>query len=958
LKLLSLKVLLAFFFFTVNLLAQDIEPQMPSPTAATLAKYGEVPINLSTGQANTNIGIFSISSSDLSVPVSLSYSTSGIRVHEVPGWTGTGWTLNAGGVITRVVKDIRDELAYGYINTGNDSQFIEAVDSLLLEDVQSASIGNYLKTYIGSNFDAEQDVFYYNVNGFAGKFVFAPGGEIYTLENSNHAIEAIGVGEIDSDITSNTVSIKAFKIRTPDGTVYHFGTNSASKELHNPLIASSNYVNAWYLTKIESAKGDGIISFLYESAANNTVKNYGVEAEYGSYTAQQTPANIDGDSPTSSVTSRKYLKRIESNHQKVEFFRSAVDGTIDKTRYAVSDVSLDSIVVKTLEDIRIKKFKFDYTITPLKRMYLDSLVETGANETTSKTHSFEYYNKNDLPGDRSTKAIDHFGYYNGETSNDTYIPEIIALYEAVKAYYSGANREVDPDKVYYGALKKVIYPTGGSTLYSYEPNSYSEVISSTITGITDDYLITTAKKDEDFFFDDPYTRIESDTFSVNSAQTRRLNSSGNWDSYSPIAGAIVKIVNTNGCGTNNYTNVDIAIDKIGSLEGYLWQIPVSETNFTINDEIELSNGDWIVSVAQECDELNTVQVNIDVIEHKAVQEKFGGGLRIKKLESNSGILLDTITKEFVYGDTLGEPESWGILQEEPDYDFWFPSEKGYIQYFPPGGSGLQDLYGFYARMANPVQGLGGDVRNQLYYNKVLEKHGTNGSGGYIEHEFSLYDENPVALTITDNKNATTVNTEVFPGGADLSYRSGNRKKVSVFSQAQSTQEITEYTTTYYDSVSDTTDERKLKKFRKIEYYKFNEYSILFSPGHNYAIWQHSSKVTSKIYNGSGQAMTTIEETLFENLEHKLPTEVTSTNSLTGEKRVTKYTYAHEEYSGMVGLNMLSQPYLVLIEDGTGTVLSKSWTRWRDWGGGAWRPCETLVWDGVSSTISKTCSVDQ
>jgi hypothetical protein len=45
----------------------------------------------------------------VSVPLSLSYHASGFRPDQHPGWVGSGWNLNAGGAITRIVKDLPDD---------------------------------------------------------------------------------------------------------------------------------------------------------------------------------------------------------------------------------------------------------------------------------------------------------------------------------------------------------------------------------------------------------------------------------------------------------------------------------------------------------------------------------------------------------------------------------------------------------------------------------------------------------------------------------------------------------------------------------------------------------------------------------------------------------------------------------------------------------------------------------
>ena len=78
----------------------------PSPNTASLGKYGEVPVGLYTGIPQISIPLTSIQDGSLSVPISLSYHAGGVRVEEIASWVGLGWSLNAGGVITRQVRGI------------------------------------------------------------------------------------------------------------------------------------------------------------------------------------------------------------------------------------------------------------------------------------------------------------------------------------------------------------------------------------------------------------------------------------------------------------------------------------------------------------------------------------------------------------------------------------------------------------------------------------------------------------------------------------------------------------------------------------------------------------------------------------------------------------------------------------------------------------------------------------
>ena len=117
-------------FFLINLFAFTSKAQTstvaknniipPSPTAAALAKYAEWPVSLYTGTPQINIPLYDLSSQKTTVPISLSYHASGIKVDEDASWVGLAWSLNAGGVITRTVRGLPDDKpTFGYYDARN-----------------------------------------------------------------------------------------------------------------------------------------------------------------------------------------------------------------------------------------------------------------------------------------------------------------------------------------------------------------------------------------------------------------------------------------------------------------------------------------------------------------------------------------------------------------------------------------------------------------------------------------------------------------------------------------------------------------------------------------------------------------------------------------------------------------------------------------------------------------------
>src|SRR5579871_4530800 len=64
--------------------AKSVVP--PSPEAADLGRYGNVPVSLFTGTPKVSIPIYELKGSSLSMPISLSYNSSGYKPQDIATW--------------------------------------------------------------------------------------------------------------------------------------------------------------------------------------------------------------------------------------------------------------------------------------------------------------------------------------------------------------------------------------------------------------------------------------------------------------------------------------------------------------------------------------------------------------------------------------------------------------------------------------------------------------------------------------------------------------------------------------------------------------------------------------------------------------------------------------------------------------------------------------------------------
>ena len=136
----------------------------PSPGASDLGKYGDIPINNFTGALNLSIPIHTIKGNDIGTSVSLSYDGSGNKVENLQSLVGLGWTLNASGVISRSVQG-RPDMNLNYYSKASEIYNIPLLSNVI-------ATNEYFYKIAKGVLETQPDVFYFNFNGFSGKFAF------------------------------------------------------------------------------------------------------------------------------------------------------------------------------------------------------------------------------------------------------------------------------------------------------------------------------------------------------------------------------------------------------------------------------------------------------------------------------------------------------------------------------------------------------------------------------------------------------------------------------------------------------------------------------------------------------------------------------------------------------------------------------------------------------------------
>lgn len=459
-----------------------------TPNAKSFQRFGDIPVTLYTGTPNISIPLGNFTDGHLTLPFNLSYHSSGIRVEDHPGWTGLGWNLSVGGAITREVRDIPDEVSeHGYI---------EMCGKLGIDKLRASDIGNFVEVQnnsltslaaIYATEDTEPDKFNFNFGEYSGFFVMGSDGKWHiscdkplTVKEYELFFPSCKFQNGSSMRTTQPRTFKRFVLVGEDGTQYEFG-NDAIEYSINARAQTSNYwvANSWMLTSIKNTKGDNI-AFQYERGDfivnfTNSYSNIIAANQFG----------VKGDSKSGQLVSPVYLSEIASRTFTAKF-HSSESTELDYTavaymdRYNNSDPNtshpyywpsdpknltedinwrqLDEIVFYDYNGVQIRRVNLYFSNSTSQRLTLNKIEIREFDSTVNEKFTFGYRNIAALPPYLSDKT-DHWGFYNagsGTIHTDTY-------------------KQTNPATVGYGALNKITYPTGGYTLFDFEPNTYSTI---------------------------------------------------------------------------------------------------------------------------------------------------------------------------------------------------------------------------------------------------------------------------------------------------------------------------------------------------------------------------------------------------------------------------------------------------------------------------------------------------
>ncbi len=472
----------------------------PSPNAASLMKFSDVPVSPYTGTADVTIPIYTIQAKGINVPVSLSYHTGGIKMKEEASLVGLGWALNAGGMVSRTI------MGYDDFGTQGFSYFTNMVPQVSgdmtathpSQTVYEPFLGNYFVDFFcnylanttGGNedfyraftsgtpvYDMEPDIFSYSFPGHSGKFIITRAGKPVLQKQENIIIQFQSGGQ-------------SFTITDDQGNTFYFNTLETCQ-----TTGAATPTTSWLLSKIITEQQDSVL-FTYTPVGGgvNTYPDI-----YQTYKAYCSDAGLTTGNSAPTMYNNQALQSIDFSNGRLIFMS-------DSKRSDLSGASkLDSIILYsknsagTLTYLKQNNFYYSYFNSShlgvsdslqFLRLKLDSAKESSGS-VSLPPYSFLYNNTN--PSGTTNKqsySVDHWGYYNA-AGNSVLIPTTAVDFippagQGVASSiftYSGANRESSLASTQTFSLQQIKYPTGGSSVFSYQLNDYDH--QNSLTGPND-----------------------------------------------------------------------------------------------------------------------------------------------------------------------------------------------------------------------------------------------------------------------------------------------------------------------------------------------------------------------------------------------------------------------------------------------------------------------------------------
>lgn len=492
---LPLVVLLACFplFATTmrgqsNEISLDVPRIVPvSPAVTEMGKYQFYPVSHCTGIPDITIPLYEIVAGEVTIPVTLSYHSAGLRPKERSGIAGTGWTLNLEPSVSREIRGVADEVFdRGWFYRSRHPEPSNG----------EREVFQYYEDKVNNVIDTQPDKLTYKLpHGGGSAFAMNLSDPMRTVPLNNDRIKYSG-GNVEitdengvrysfgetrekcGDYTTRWLCSSIYSARNPEEELVSFSYYTLSG-ITNPSLYY-NLDDKLIFDKVSDSRGSSMVMIkqgnsndYYRVESGNVI---GGEASLRSMSSAEATSYY---SPASSYIwdelSEAFLTDVDymGNHLSVSYKSTGSELTYSRV--------LDEIAVTDAEGSLVRKIKF--YITPYNDKTsltkLDSVC-VSAPGAENRTHSFRYFSTFSVPSIYTT-AVDHWGFFTGSESGDyDALPAVsqnvlldvngLGNMQPFVIHFSGADRNPSVEGTKTGVLDMITDPQGIETSFSYEGN--------------------------------------------------------------------------------------------------------------------------------------------------------------------------------------------------------------------------------------------------------------------------------------------------------------------------------------------------------------------------------------------------------------------------------------------------------------------------------------------------------
>lgn len=888
-------------FFAGSISAQQSDRLLTNvipmpPNAASLAKFSDVPVSYYTGTPQVDIPIYTVQQGSLSVPISLSYHASGIRVDDRASWVGLGWSLNAGGSLSRSVRGLKDEGSDGFLSQGYKIE----------EDEYEESVA-YLNQAAEGRIDTESDVYFINAPGVSGKFTMSFMGDILLKDFRDIQITRPIAGTTDtwSIVDENGVQYSFGKV-TSTGT----GGTDFSDFMDEYTGNSTFYISAWHLEKMISADKQDTITFFYSNE----------EISYNSFTPESvripdfvwnftnnlhevsgnTVQGCGASPPTYTMRTTTLVTVQQGLLQKIKFRNGSVvfvPSSRDRVDLPGSH-SLDRIEIRDNEGALVKYFRLqhDKFVGIRADLKLNSVREFAADGDSLPPHAFGY-NETIAMEPTSSFKQDHWGFLNSNPV-EKMIPKNLLKRDGTYVYYKdGGDRDTDSTAVLASILTTITYPTGGRTEFEFEAHDASKV----------------GRRDATEYYIEPIKVIASCV--GNQCNGESITNTDDFVLDQPTPAKItIHCTCTAGPSGIEYSNGSAGISSSGfSLISGCGNPPNNQT--LLERYVILQSGTYHLEAfgSDTGTGFSSSSILVELAKQRPVTSlgthKVGGARiqAIREYDANDSVLrVSKYNYTYKPSDTASVRSS-GVLISNPIYHY--ETTTKHMEAVPSGGVSIpvtitcKDQCG----MSSPKNSLGDGTH--IGYKQVTVSYGENAENGYTIYKYVAADEQPDMFG------------DYFPFAPSQS-RDNRRGKLIDQTDFNSNGDTVRYT--HFDYTIETTNRAaksrsvKVGKLASLTNMTLQKSDFKWQQYFNYQEWQYVSKKTEISYSGLNRLRT---ETSFFYERPQNHVQMTRSDILLSDNSIlrNKFKYPQDYTTGATGLSNIDvlkdrHIYSQIVED--------------------------------------------